>query len=586
MQTLPKTLSRFIWHFYKKQPIAFLTFYLAPMLLVIDVILFPYALKLIVDILTQHQNIKTEVLPALKPIILLIGLGWLSIVLLIRLQNLWQAYVIPRFQADIRLSVFDYISHHSYRYFSEHFAGELANKVSDLARSLESIRMILNWNIVSALSTATAALILLASIAPVFALIMFVWMVVHLVFSFMGAPYVNTISQRNASDKSRLSGCIVDILSNIIPVKLFSRNAYEYNYVAKQQAVEASSNQALIKMMNLYRLGMDLMVSVMLVFMLYYLIHYWQLEKISTGDFVFVFNIAFAIMNQLWFLGNSMADLFREIGVSRQALSLISSPHEIIDSPEAKNLKIIQGQISFENVNFCYHPGINIFSDKNVLIPAGQKVGLVGLSGSGKSTFVNLLLRFYDIDSGEILIDDQNIACVTQDSLRSSIALIPQSPTLFHRSIGENILYGKVDAEENEVIHAAKLAHCAEFINALPEGYDTLVGERGIKLSGGQRQRIAIARAILKNAPIVILDEATSSLDSITEVAIQESMEQLMQNRTTIVIAHRLSTLSKMDRILVFDNGRIVEDGTHEALIDKQGHYSKLWKMQAGGFLP
>jgi len=249
-------------------------------------------------------------------------------------------------------------------------------------------------------------------------------------------------------------------------------------------------------------------------------------------------------------------------------------------------LVVKKGTIEFENVSFRYHKGRDIFLDKSLTIKGGEKVGLVGFSGSGKTTFVNLILRFFDVDEGRILIDGQNIADATQDSLRAQIAMIPQDTSLFHRTLMENIRYGKLDATDEEVIDASKRGHCHEFIMQLEEGYESLVGERGIKLSGGQRQRITVARAILKNAPILILDEATSALDSITEKYIKESLADLMRGRTTIVIAHRLSTLADMDRILVFKDGHVIEDGNHSALITLDGHYAKLWNMQAGGFLP
>jgi ATP-binding cassette subfamily B protein len=258
---------------------------------------------------------------------------------------------------------------------------------------------------------------------------------------------------------------------------------------------------------------------------------------------------------------------------------------EILDKPNAVPLQCAQGQITFRDVKFHYKGTKPLFSDKSVTIESGQKVGLVGYSGGGKSTFVNLILRLYDVTEGSILIDGQDVRDVTQDSLHQTIAMIPQDPSLFHRSLMDNIRYGRVDATDKEVITASKKAYAHEFISKLPLGYESLVGERGVKLSGGQRQRIAIARAILKNAPILILDEATSQLDSVTEGLIQESLWGLMQSKTTIVIAHRLSTLLHMDRILVFDQGKIVEDGSHTQLLAKSGSYKTLWDTQIGGFL-
>jgi len=291
-------------------------------------------------------------------------------------------------------------------------------------------------------------------------------------------------------------------------------------------------------------------------------------------------------MSQMRNLSYSLADLFREVGVATEALTVIARPYQVTDDTDAKALKVTEGQIVFTDVTFDYNTNNTIFNNKNVIIKAGQKVGLVGFSGSGKSTFVNLILRFFDIKSGLITIDDQDITKVTQDSLHENITVIPPDVSLFHRTIIENIRYGRIDATDEEVIEASKKAYCHDFITQLPDQYNSLVGERGINLSSGQRQRIAIARAILKNAPMLILDEATSALDSVTEYYIQKGLDSFMKGRTTVVIAHRLSTLSKMDRILVFDNGSIIEDGTHEELISSKGHYELMWKMQLSGFLP
>jgi ATP-binding cassette subfamily B protein len=276
----------------------------------------------------------------------------------------------------------------------------------------------------------------------------------------------------------------------------------------------------------------------------------------------------------------------RELGMIESALTLVKKGHDITDKPGARPIVIKHGEIACKDVTFGYQKTRPVFKNLNLTLEAGKKVGLVGFSGSGKSTFVNLILRFYDLQSGSIAIDGINIADVTQNSLRSQIAMIPQDPALFHRTLIENIRYGRLDATNEEVITAAQLAHCHEFIGKLDKGYESLVGERGIKLSGGQRQRIAIARAILKNAPILILDEATSSLDSVTEKLIQESLQLLMQGRTTIVVAHRLSTLNDMDRILVFHKGKVLEDGTKEELLAMDGHFAMLWNMQTDGFLP
>jgi ATP-binding cassette subfamily B protein len=312
----------------------------------------------------------------------------------------------------------------------------------------------------------------------------------------------------------------------------------------------------------------------------------YQKNLVTIGDFTFVITLSISILWNLWFLASQLVAFSERVGVCNQALSIITQPHEIVDAVSAKPLVISSGKIQFHDVTFHYDEGHRLFQNKNIVIEGGQKVGLVGFTGSGKSTFVSLILRLFEVESGEITIDDQNVEQVTQHSLREQIALIPQDVILFHRSLMDNIRFGNHRATDAEVIEIAKTAHCHEFISELPLGYQSLVGERGVKLSGGQRQRIAIARAMLKNAPILMLDEATSALDSVTEKYIQDALSILMQNKTTIVIAHRLSTLSKMDRILVFDKGEIIEDGTHESLVAQGGHYARMWKMQAGGFLP
>ncbi|MGH8595814.1 MAG: ABC transporter ATP-binding protein, partial [Gammaproteobacteria bacterium] len=285
-------------------------------------------------------------------------------------------------------------------------------------------------------------------------------------------------------------------------------------------------------------------------------------------------------------LSRKFLEFFEYLGNVNDGVSAIIRPHEVIDSPDATPLTVTRGHLRIENLQFWYVPDRAVFVNLNLDIPAGQKVGLVGFSGSGKSTLLNLILRLFEPQSGRITIDGQDIQGVNQESLRAAIAMIPQDPMLFHRTLMENVRYGRLDASDAEVIAAARSAHAHEFIMESEAGYDSLVGERGVKLSGGQRQRIALARAILKDARILLLDEATSSLDSITESYIQQSLTDLMRNKTVVVIAHRLSTLAYLDRIVVFDDGRIVEDGTHAELLARAGHYARLWTMQAGGFLP
>jgi ATP-binding cassette subfamily B protein len=317
----------------------------------------------------------------------------------------------------------------------------------------------------------------------------------------------------------------------------------------------------------------------------FWLIDTFSKGQVTVGDFAFVLSLSITLMERLWNFSKGIGKLSDLVGTLTQSLKLILSPIQIANQDNAPDLDIKEGTIDFENVQFSYEENKPLFQNKTVKIKSGEKVGLVGYSGSGKSTFVHLILRLFDVNEGRILIDGQDIKDVSQESLRKSIRFIPQDPCLFHRSLLENIRYGS-HATEDEVIEAAKKAFAHEFIFTLPKGYASLVGEQGVKLSGGQRQRIAIARAFLKNAPILILDEATSQLDSVTEDSIQDSLQALMQEKTTIIIAHRLSTLLQVDRILVFDKGQIVQDGTHNQLLKQPGQYQILWNAQVGGFLP
>ncbi|MEZ4870691.1 MAG: ABC transporter ATP-binding protein [Bdellovibrionales bacterium] len=308
--------------------------------------------------------------------------------------------------------------------------------------------------------------------------------------------------------------------------------------------------------------------------------------EISVGSFAMVASLSLLIIEDSRGLSRRFLEFFEYLGNISDGVKLLIRPLEITDKVDAKPLVCTNGEVEFRDVCFSYSEGKTVFKNLNVKIEPGQKVGLVGYSGSGKTTFVNLILRLFDLQSGGIFLDNQKISDHTQDSLRSIISMIPQDPMLFHRSLRENIRYGKPNATDAEIERAAKQARAHDFILETEKGYESLVGERGVKLSGGQRQRIAITRAILKDSPILIMDEATSSLDSVTEKTIQETLDILMQNKTVIVVAHRLSTISHLDRILVFDDGKIIEDGSHNELINMNGHYAHLWSMQVGGFLP
>lgn len=312
----------------------------------------------------------------------------------------------------------------------------------------------------------------------------------------------------------------------------------------------------------------------------------WEKKMFTIGDFVLLQSYVLIIFMHIWSFGKMIRRTYQNLADAEEMTEIFNTPHEIQDAKRAKILKIKKGKIELKNVDFYYHKTRKVFDRFNLTMEGCQRVALIGPSGAGKTTVVKLLLRNFDVFGGKILIDDQDISKITQESLWENISLVPQDPILFHRSLMENIRYGKFDATDEEIIKSSKLAHCHEFISDLPEKYDTFVGERGVKLSGGERQRVAIARAILRNAPILILDEATSSLDSHSESLIQDALDKLMKNKTVIVIAHRLSTIVKMDRIIFIDEGKIIEDGAHKKLLKKKsGQYKKLWELQAGGFI-
>jgi len=319
----------------------------------------------------------------------------------------------------------------------------------------------------------------------------------------------------------------------------------------------------------------------------FFAIKYWQQGLITVGVFVLLQAYIINLINHLWGFTRTVRDVYQGYADAKEMVEILLLPHEIKDSPSAKELIVNNGEIEFEKLGFSFNETRSALKDINLTIKPGEKVALIGPSGAGKTTFVRLLLRLYSPPSGEILIDGQDISEATQESLRKNISMVPQDPILFHRTLAENIGYGRRDASRAEIEKAAALAHCDEFISNLPFGFETFVGERGIKLSGGERQRVAIARAILKNAPILVLDEATSSLDSHSEMLIQDALNTLMAGKTTIVIAHRLSTIQKMDRIIVIDEGKIVEQGSHQELLANENSlYKKLWTLQAGGFFP
>ncbi len=545
----------------------------------------PYVLKLIIDHVVGFQGNKSELLKTTQPYVFAYIALWLALCVNMRFLDWVKLKLFPQLREDVMSNMFDYLSQHSHHYFQNNFAGSLVNKIGDMQSGVIDILTTLDDLYAQTLGISVAVIVLLFT-HPIFAVILMVWTLAFLSITIYFLKPIQNFSHAFAESKSTVIGRMVDSISNIVNVRLFARHTEENHYI--QQSIKDAVQKDRIMQAKIIKMRIfwDVSIIALMSINVFILLNLYSKNLVSIGDFTFIISLSIGILWNLWFLASQFVSFSEQVGFCKQALSIISQPHEIVDSADAKPLVISKGEIRFHNVTFHYDEGAHLFRNKSVIIESGQKVGLVGFSGGGKSTFVNLILRLFEVESGEITIDDQNINQVTQDSLRAQIALIPQDITLFHRTLKENICFGDTFVTDEKIIEIAKKAHCDEFIMQLAQGYQSMVGERGIKLSGGQRQRIAIARAMLKNAPILILDEATSSLDSVTENYIQEALNSLMQNKTTIVIAHRLSTLSKMDRILVFDKGKIIEDGSHQELVNKGGHYARMWQMQAGGFLP
>jgi ATP-binding cassette, subfamily B, bacterial len=584
---LPKSLAAFIWFFAKNDKLTIFIFLCTSLFLAFEASFSPYLLKIIVDraceihgaaLINAHKIIFW---PAFFYALMSMGTN-----LNYRLYDYLCLQFIPKLKKEITTSMFSYLSNHSHCYFQQHFSGTLTNKVLDMSRSIDPVIQIPNESFIPIAMGVLIAGFSLSFVHLTFTFILFIWVLIFIITTYKLTKVSEIYSENFAEGRSKLNGHIVDSISNMFSVKIFSNAKYESSRINNTiDDVVAQDRKLQWHMLKVYFIQ-GILVTVLIIAMLASLIYGFGQGRITSGDFAFVLMLSTYIITNIWNIGAYLVKFSKEVGTCKQALSIIIAPYDITDTAQAKPLIVTAGSIEFRNVGFAYSENNKIFSDFSINIPAGQKIGLVGDSGGGKSTFINLILRLFEIQTGSILIDGQAINQVQIDSLRSQIALIPQDPSLFNRSLIDNIRYGKLSATTDEVIAASKLAHCHGFIMELDNGYDSFVGDSGIKLSGGQRQRIAIARAILKQAKILILDEATSALDSITEKYIQDSLHKIMHNRTTIVIAHRLSTLSEMDRILFFKKGVVVEDGTLDQLKNSGGDFAKLWQMQAGGFLP
>ena len=585
MTDIPARLPEFLWLCIKPQKwFAFALTGTALIVALLRNLAGPYFFKCIIDVVAQ-LNGQAGMLQAIAlPATIFLGL-LVTESINFRVTDWLMLRLLPAVGQRAILMLSAHLKHHSSRMFQDNYAGSLSNKVFDVGNGAVSVLEKTDQALTGFASLLIAVLTMLI-VHPAFAAILVAWFIVFALISLCFLRAIGRLSLAYSEQNSTLVGWLVDAMTNIANIRLFARHDHEYGQLAQLVDSNTEQDRRVRRMVARMRVAQDASLMILTAAMLVSLILLSSQGKVSTGDFAMLLMVAFTCMQQFWFIADQFVPFNEAWNKCRQGLEVIAAPHEIVDAPGAHPLLVRGGKVAFEAVSFAYHGRQRIFDCKNVVIEAGQKVGLVGASGSGKSTFASLMVRAFELGSGHILIDGQDIAGVTLESLRSSIAVITQDTSLFHSSLADNIRYGRLDASDEEVMHAARLAHCDEFIEKMPHGYQSLVGDRGVKLSGGQRQRIAIARAILKNAPILILDEATSALDTHAEHHVQQALHALMSDRTTVVIAHRLSTLAQMDRVLVFQEGRIVEDGALSKLLAAGNQFAAMWRLQAGGFLP
>lgn len=488
--------------------------------------------------------------------------------------------------SDLSKRCFSYLQKHSYAYFSNNFTGSVVKKSKSFVNAFEVLADQLFYELIPAAVTITVITVVLGRVNIFLGLGMLLWNIIFMIINWIFTKYKIKYDIQRSEAETSTSSFLADTVTNNTNIKLFNGYKKEFDdYSDLNNKLHKIRRFTWNMSAKFYALQSFLMI-VLEMGIFYFAIKLWVKDVLTIGDFVLIQSYVLTVIMMVWDFGKIINRIYERLAEAEEMTVVLNLPHEIMDDNNATDLEVTLGRIKFDNVGFVYENGESVLNNFNLNIKPGQKVALVGLSGSGKSTLVKLLLRLHDIQKGKILVDGQDISKITQESLRENISLVPQDPILFHRSLMENIRYGRLEATDEEVIEASKLAFCDKFIDKLHDGYGTFVGERGIKLSGGERQRVAIARAILRNSPILILDEATSSLDSESEKYIQESLDTLTEGKTVLVIAHRLSTIKEVDRIVVLDKGKIIEDGTHKELIKKKnGVYSRLWDIQVGGFI-
>ena len=577
---------KYTWpHIKKNQWVFYFIVFFYGFRVLIDFVIMPMFFKQLIDLFSSPLIDRSVLSGQVFRLFFIISGLHIFIFCLARLIKFTYFKFLAKLNRDARDFTFKKISNHSYTFFSNIFAGSLVTKSRRFVGGVENAVDILVFQFFQLTIIIAGSLVVLAYQLPVVSIIFGFWIILNIITMLFILRRKIKLDILEAEQDSKISGRLADVFSNILAVKFFSAKQNEIESFGKYtQEGEKRSVRA-------WFLGgkMDLIQHLLIVFVItivnYVLIVLWLKNEVSLGEIVLVETYLGFIASKLWELSGAMVRFMKSITDMKEMVDIFDIIPDIEDPKNPEALRMNKGHILFNDVSFKYAMGDEVISGLNLDVKPGERVGVVGHSGAGKSTITKLLLRFNDVTEGSITIDGQDIKNVTQDDLRSAISYVPQEPILFHRPIKENITYGKQDSNNEEIIEVAKKAHAHEFISKLPTGYDTLVGERGVKLSGGERQRVAIARAMLKDAPILILDEATSSLDSISESYIQDAFNELMTGKTAIVIAHRLSTIQKMDRIIVLDKGKIVEEGTHSELLDKKGFYADLWSHQTGGFL-
>ncbi len=582
-ENMPKTIMGFYLHYaIRKMPLLLLAVVLCKTIMGFDNVLWPLYQRWIVAML---ENVPSgmNLMKWCAPTILLIFSLDMGLNIFALLRN-WSIDVFrPKAARQMSETLTDYVHLQSMSFWTNRMAGEIYSRIDDIIKGLDAIVYdVLNVTIlfVTAIINSLALLTVNQYVAIVFGIIfilrvLFVW--------YMRKP-IKKASKNYADINAKLNGKLVDSFSNAISVKLFANIKREHEYLAPIRSEHVIKKRISSFWQRLSLSVPNFIWSVMFAVTLIFCVYLYARGQMTVADVVYAISVYIIVVSSIGIIMDVVPTVIERLSAASKAYKELVVPIEVTDAPNAVDLNVKHGKIELKNVSFKYKNRY-VLRDLSLTIKPGERIGIVGASGAGKTTLVNLLMRFYDVKRGAILIDGMDIRDVRQDSLRENISFIPQEPAMFNRTIRENIAYGRPNATDADIRRAAKNASADKFIMMTEKKYNTMVGDRGIKLSGGQRQRIAIARAFLKNAPILILDEATSALDSETEVAIQHSFEKLSHNRTTIAIAHRLSTLRNMDRIVVLDKGRIIESGTHNSLLRKRGAYARLWKMQSGGFL-